>query len=133
MMNLSKKTCKKIQAIITDHFGESGDYLSGHGTTYTPESNSPLSVIWKKVIVNSDGEYIGYLLDNECNYVGAGPIARRKLVQHIKSPEQLFHPRCHFTRQAKQIAYRLDKMGEKKLAKLFYTDAVWLAIVNRKG
>lgn len=133
MMNLSKKTRKKIQTIISDHFGESGDYLSGNGVTYTPEPNSPLSAIWKKVIVRSDGEYIGYLLDNECNYIAAGQIARRKLVKHISSPEQLFHPRCHFARQAKQIAYRLDKMDEKKLAKLFYTDAVWIAIVNREG
>lgn len=65
-MNISKKTRKKIQSILlSDHFGESGEYISMQGFSYTPASDSPLSVIWKKFVVRLDGEIIGYLMGEE--------------------------------------------------------------------
>lgn len=78
----------------------------------------------------SDGEIIGYLFDDKCKYISAGSCARRKVAQVIRSPEQFFHPRCHFARQSKQIAFRLKKMGEDKLARLFDDDAALLLIIN---
>mgnify|MGYP004453386209 FL=1 len=130
-MNISKKTRKKIQSILlSNYFGESGEYISMRGFSYTPAPNSPLSAIWKKIVVKLDGEIIGYLLDDRCHYESAGSCARRKVIQVIKSPEQFFHPRCHFARQSKQVAHRLQKMGEIKLAELFYRDTVFLTIVN---
>lgn len=130
-MNISKKTRKKIQSILlSDHFGESGEYISMRGFSYTPAPDSPLSVIWKKFVVRLDGEIIGYLFDDKCKYMVVGSCARRKVVQVIRSPEQFFHPRCHFARQAKQIASRLYKMGEEKLAEPFYEDAAILTIIN---
>lgn len=130
-MNISKKTQKKIQSILTsDHFGESGEYISMRGFSYVPAPDSPLSAIWKKFVVRLDGEIIGYLLDDKCEYVSAGSCARRKVAQVIKSPEQFFHPRCYFARQAKQMSYRLQKMGEEKLADLFAKDASLLLIIN---
>lgn len=130
-MNISKKTRKKIQSILlSDHFGESGEYISMRGFSYTPAPDSPLSVIWKKFVVRLDGEIIGYLFDDKCKYISAGSCARRKVVQVIRSPEQFFHPRCHFARQAKQIASRLYKMGEEELAEPFYEDAAILTIIN---
>lgn len=130
-MNISKKTRKKIQSILlSDHFGESGEYISTRGFSYTPAPDSPLSVIWKKFVVRLDGEIIGYLFDDKCKYMAAGSCARRKVIQVIRSPEQFFHPRCHFARQAKQIASRLYKMGEEKLAERFYEDAAILTIIN---
>ena len=93
-MNISKKTRKKIQSILlSDHFGESGEYISTRSFSYTPAPNSPLSAIWKKIVVKLDGEIIGYLLDDRCHYESAGSCARRKVIQVIKSPEQFFHPR----------------------------------------
>lgn len=122
-MNISKKTRKKIQSILlSNHFGESGEYISMRGFSYTPTPNSPLSAIWKEIVVKLDGEIIGYLLDDRCHYETAGSCARRKVIQVIKSPEQFFHPRCRFARQSKQAAHRLQKMGEIKLAELFYRD-----------
>lgn len=59
-----------------------------------------------------------------------GSVNRRKARQTIRSPEQLFHPRCHFARQSKQIAFRLKKMGEDKLARIFDDDAALLLIIN---
>lgn len=130
-MNISKKTRKKIQSILlSDHFGESGEYISMQGFSYTPASDSPLSVIWKKFVVRLDGEIIGYLFDDKCKYMVAGSCARRKVAQVIRSPEQFFHPRCHFARQAKQIALRLYKIGEEELAESFYEDAAILTIIN---
>lgn len=130
-MNISKKTRKKIQSILlSDHFGESGEYISMRGFSYTPAPDSPLSVIWKKFVVRLDGVIIGYLFDDKCKYISAGSCARRKVVQVIRSPEQFFHPRCHFARQAKQIAFRLYKMGEEELAEPFYEDAAILTIIN---
>lgn len=130
-MNISKKTRKKIQSILlSDHFGESGEHISTRSFSYTPAPDSPLSVIWKKFVVRLDGEIIGYLLDDKCKYMVAGSCARRKVMQVIRSPEQFFHPRCHFARQAKQIASRLYKMGEEKLAEPFYEDAAILTIIN---
>lgn len=130
-MNISKKTRKKIQSILlSDHFGESGEYISMRGFSYTPAPDSPLSVIWKKFVVRLDGEIIGYLFDDKCKYISDGSCARRKVVQVIRSPEQFFHPRCHFARQAKQIAFRLYKMGEEELAEPFYEDAAILTIIN---
>lgn len=130
-MNISKKTRKKIQSILlSDHFGESGEYISMRGFSYTPVPDSPLSVIWKKFVVRLDGEIIGYLFDDKCKYISAGSCARRKVAQVIRSPEQFFHPRCHFARQAKQIAFRLYKMGEEELAEPFYEDAAILTIIN---
>lgn len=130
-MNISKKTRKKIQSILlSDHFGESGEYISMRGFSYTPAPDSPLSVIWKKFVVRLDGEIIGYLFDDKCKYISAGSCARRKVAQVIRSPEQFFHPRCHFARQSKQIAFRLKKMGEDKLARLFDDDAALLLIIN---
>ncbi len=130
-MNISKKTRKKIQSILlSDHFGESGEYISMRGFSYTPAPNSPLSAIWKKIVVKLDGEIIGYLFDDKCKYMVAGSCARRKVAQVIRSPEQFFHPRCHFARQSKQIAFRLKKMGEDKLARLFDDDAALLLIIN---
>lgn len=76
------------------------------------------------------GEIIGYLFDDKCKYMVAGSCARRKVAQVIRSPEQFFHPRCHFARQAKQIASRLYKMGEEELAESFYEDAAILTIIN---
>ena len=122
-MNISKKTRKKIQNILSNHFGESGEYISMRGFSYTPTPDSPLSAIWKKIVVRNNSEIIGYLLDDKCKYVLAGSCARRKVVQVIESPEQFFHPRCHFARQSKQIAIRLQKIGEEKLAQLFEADA----------
>ena len=130
-MNISKKTRKKIQSILlSDHFGESVEYISMRGFSYTPASDSPLSVIWKKFVVRLDGEIIGYLFDDKCKYMSDGSCARRKVAQVIRSPEQFFHPRCHFARQAKQIAFRLYKMGEEELAEPFYEDAAVLTIIN---
>lgn len=129
-MNLSKKTRKKIQAIIRNHFGESGSYLTSVGWTYLPASDSPLSAIWKKIVVKFDGKIIGYLLDDKCKYMVAGSVAHRKVAQTIKSPEQFFHPRCHFARQAKQMSIKLQKMGEEKMADLFAKDARLLLIIN---
>lgn len=130
-MNISKKTRKKIQSILlSDHFGESVEYISMRGFSYTPASDSPLSVIWKKFVVRLDGEIIGYLFDDKCKYMSDGSCARRKVAQVIRSPEQFFHPRCHFARQSKQIAFRLKKMGEDKLARLFDDDAALLLIIN---
>lgn len=69
-MNISKKTRKKIQSILlSDHFGESGEYISMRGFSYTPAPDSPLSVIWKKFVVRLDGEIIGYLFDDKCKYI----------------------------------------------------------------
>ena len=131
MRNMSKKTRKRINTILlSDHFGESGEYISMSGFQYTPAPDSPLSVIWKKFVVRLDGEIIGYLFDDKCKYMSAGSCARRKVAQVIRSPEQFFHPRCHFARQAKQIASRLYKMGEEKLAEPFYEDAAILTIIN---
>ncbi len=131
MRNMSKKTRKRINRILlSDHFGESGEYVSMRGFSYTPAPDSPLSAIWKKFVVRLDGEIIGYLLDDKCKYASAGSCVRRKVVQVIKSPEQFFHPRCYFARQSKQIAIRLRKMGEEKLAQLFEADTVLLAIIN---
>lgn len=131
MRNMSKKTRKRINTILlSDHFGESGEYISMSGFSYTPAPDSPLSVIWKKFVVRLDGEIIGYLFDDKCKYMSAGSCARRKVAQVIRSPEQFFHPRCHFARQAKQIASRLYKMGEEKLAEPFYEDAAILTIIN---
>lgn len=130
-MNISKKTRKKIQSILlSDHFSESGEYISMRGFSYTPAPDSPLSVIWKKFVVRLDGEIIGYLFDDKCKYISAGSCARRKVTQVIRSPKQFFHPRCHFARQAKQIAFRLYKMGEEELAEPFYEDAAVLTIIN---
>ena len=130
-MNISKKTRKKIQSILlSDHFGESGEYISMCDFSYTPAPDSPLSVIWKKFVVRLDGEIIGYLFDDKCKYMSAGSCARRKVVQVIRSPEQFFHPRCHFALKAKQIASRLYKMGEEKLGESFYEDAAILTIIN---
>ena len=130
-MNISKKTRKKIQSILlSNHFGESGEYISMRGFSYTPAPNSPLSAIWKEIVVKLDGEIVGYLLDDRCHYESEGSCARRKVIQVIKSPEQFFHPRCHFARQSKQIAFRLKKMGEDKLARLFDDDAALLLIIN---
>lgn len=56
-MNISKKTRKKIKSILlSDHFGESGEYISTRSFSYTPAPNSPLSAIWKKIVVKLDGE-----------------------------------------------------------------------------
>ena len=130
-MNISKKTRKKIQSILlSNHFGESGEYISMRGFSDTPAPNSPLSAIWKEIVVKLDGEIVGYLLDDRCHYESEGSCARRKVIQVIKSPEQFFHPRCHFARQSKQIAFRLKKMGEDKLARLFDDDAALLLIIN---
>ena len=131
MRNMSKKTRKRINTILSsDHFGESGEYISMSGFSYAPAPDSPLSVIWKKFVVRLDGEIIGYLFDDKCKYMSAGSCARRKVAQVIRSPEQFFHPRCHFARQAKQIASRLYKMGEEKLAEPFYEDAAILTVIN---
>lgn len=116
--------------LLSDHFGESGEYISMRGFSYTPAPDRPLSVIWKKFVVRLDGEIIGYLFDDKCKYISAGSCARRKVAQVIRSPEQFFHPRCHFARQSKQIAFRLKKMGEDKLARLFDDDAALLLIIN---
>ncbi len=129
-MNISKKTSKKIQAIIRNHFDESGSYVTSVGWTYLPASDSPLSAIWKKIVVKFDGKIIGYLLDDKCKYMVAGSVARRRVAQTIKSPEQFFHPRCYFARQSKQIARRLRIMGEDKLAHFFDGDAIVRAMIN---
>ena len=131
MMNLSKKTRKKIQSILlSNHFSEGGEYISMSGFSYTPAPDSPLSAIWKKIVVKLDGEIVGYLLDDRCHYESADSCARRKVIRSIKSPEQFFHPQCYFARQSKQMAFKLRKMGETKLAQLFDKDTVILLIIN---
>lgn len=130
MRNISKKTQKKINKILlSDHFKKKLG-VAEDSFVYTPNQESPLSAIWHHVEVRYDGTITGYLLDDEVAYMVAGSWNRRKVRQTIKSPEQFFHPRCHFARQSKQIAYRLKKMGEEKLARLFERDAAWLSIVN---
>lgn len=130
MRNISKKTRKKINKIlVSDHFkkklGVTQDTL-----VYTPNPESPLSAIWHHIEVRHDGTIFGYLLDDKVKYVVIGSVNRRKARQTIRSPEQFFHPRCHFARQSKQIAFRLKKMGEDKLARLFDDDAALLLIIN---
>lgn len=130
MRNISKKTRKKINKILlSNHFkkklGVTQDTL-----VYTPNPESPLSAIWHHIDVRHDGTIFGYLLDDKVKYVVIGSVNRRKARQIIRSPEQFFHPRCHFARQSKQIAFRLKKMGEDKLARLFDDDAALLLIIN---
>lgn len=130
MRNMSKKTRKRVDSIIKNHFQQTDIYDSQNSIVYTPLPDSPLSAIWKKLVVRYDGKIIGYLNDDKCKYVSAGSCTRRKVVQVINSPKQFFHPRCHFARQSKQIAFRLKKMGEEKLARLFDADARLLLIIN---
>lgn len=130
MGNISKKTRKKINKILlSNHFkkklGVTQDTL-----VYTPNPESPLSAIWHHIEIRYDGTIFGYLLDDKVKYAVIGSVNRRKARQTIRSPEQFFHPRCHFARQAKQIASRLYKMGEEKLAEPFYEDAAILTIIN---
>lgn len=98
MRNISKKTRKKINKILlSDHFkkklGVTQDTL-----VYTPNPESPLSAIWHHIEVRHDGTIFGYLLDDKVKYVVIGSVNRRKARQTIRSPEQFFHPRCHFAR-----------------------------------
>jgi len=89
-----------------------------------------LSAIWHHIEIRYDGTIFGYLLDDKVKYAVIGSVNRRKARQTIRSPEQFFHPRCHFARQSKQIAFRLKKMGEDKLARIFDDDAALLLIIN---
>lgn len=130
MRNISKKTRKKINKILlSNHFkkklGVTQDTL-----VYTPNPESPLSAIWHHIEIRYDGTIFGYLLDDKVKYAVIGSVNRRKARQTIRSPEQFFHPRCHFARQSKQIAFRLKKMGEDKLARIFDDDAALLLIIN---
>jgi hypothetical protein len=130
MGNISKKTRKKINKILlSNHFkkklGVTQDIL-----VYTPNPESPLSAIWHHIEIRYDGAIFGYLLDDKVKYAVIGSVNRRKARQTIRSPEQFFHPRCHFARQSKQIAFRLKKMGEDKLARIFDDDAALLLIIN---
>lgn len=129
-MNISKKTKKKIDKILlSDHFKKRLG-IASVSLVYTPNPESPLSAIWHHVEVMHDGAIFGYLRDDKVKYTVVGSVNRRKVRQTIKSPEQFFHPSCHFARQSKQIAFRLKKMGEEKLARLFDTDAALLLIIN---
>lgn len=129
-MNISKKTRKKIDKILLSNYFKKKLEFSHDSLVYTPNPESPLSAIWHHVEVRHDGAIFGYLLDDKVKYMVAGSVNRRKVRQTIRSPEQFFHPRCHFARQSKQIAFRLKKMGEEKLARLFDEDAALLLIIN---
>lgn len=129
-MNISKKTKKKIDKILlSDHFKKRLG-IAPVSLVYTPNPESPLSAIWHHIEVRHDDTIFGYLLDDKVKYMVVGSVNRRKVRQTIKSPEQFFHPSCHFARQSKQIAFRLKKMGEDKLARLFDDDAALLLIIN---
>lgn len=130
MRNISKKTRKKINKILLSNLFKKKLGLTQDTLVYTPNPESPLSAIWHHIEVRYDGTIFGYLLDDKVKYVVIGSVNRRKARQTIRSPEQFFHPRCHFARQSKQIAFRLKKMGEDKLARLFDDDAALLLIIN---
>ena len=142
MGNISKKTRKKINKILLSNHFKKKSGVTQDTLVYTPNPESPLSAIWHHIEIRYDGTIFGYLLDDKVKYAVIGSVNRRKARQTIRSPEQLFHPRCHFARQSKQIAFisqvgmseqiafRLKKMGEDKLARIFDDDAALLLIIN---
>lgn len=130
MGNISKKTRKKINKILLSNHFKKKSGVTQDTLVYTPNPESPLSAIWHHIEIRYDGTIFGYLLDDKVKYAVIGSVNRRKARQTIRSPEQLFHPRCHFARQGKQIAFRLKKMGEDKLARIFDDDAALLLIIN---
>ena len=130
MKNMSKKTMKKIQKLLSSCHFTSGENFSRDVIIYTPAEKSLFSAIWHHIEVDDEGAIRGCLLDDKCAYTAEGYISTLRVVQVIKSPEQFFHPRCHYARQAKQIAYRLKKMNEQKLAEIFSRDAAWLLMVH---
>lgn len=115
--------------LLSNHFKKRLG-ITSVSLVYTPNPESPLSAIWHHVEVLHDGTIVGCLLDDKVKYMVVGSVNRRKVRQTIRSPEQFFHPTCHFARQSKQIAFRLKKMGEEKLACLFDADAALLLIIN---
>lgn len=131
MRNMSKKTRKKLERIIENHFVKSDIYGDLYTVYFTPRPDSPLSAIWKKVMVRFNRyEIIGFILDDKCAYMVAGAAIRRKVIRVIKSPKQLLHPICFYARQAKQIGYRLMKMNRPDMASQFEEDYAWLMMVN---
>lgn len=130
MKNMSKKTMKKIQKLLSGDNFTSEEIFSRNVIIYTPVEKSLLSAIWHHIEVDEDGVIMGCLLDDKCRYTDEGYISTLTVVRTIKSPEQFFHPKCRSARQAKQIAYRLKKMNEQKLADMFYADTAWLNLIH---
>lgn len=128
MRNLSRKTKKKIMKILwSNHFEDNPSEYSD-GLTYWPSENSPLSAVWHHVLVKDNGDIFAYMMDEHCCYCVAGSVIRRKVLQEIKSPQQLFQPRPRIARQAKQIAYHLEKMGRYDMTESFWQANILLGV-----
>lgn len=130
MRNMSKKTLKKVKKILLSSHFKSQVGFTPVSFVYTPNPKSPLSAIWHHVEVRADGTIWGYLLDDRVKYMVAGSVNRRKVRKKIKSPEQFFHPRCYFARQAKQIEYRLRQMERIDMAEPFINDYGLILLFN---
>ena len=131
MRNMSKKTRKRVERIIENHFTKTDIHGDLNSVFFTPRPDSPLSAIWKKLMVRFNRyEIIGFLLDDKCAYMVAGAAIRRKVIRVIKSPKQLLHPICFYARQAKQIEYRLMQMSRPDMATQFGLDYAWLMMVD---
>lgn len=129
MRNLSRKTKKKIMKILrSDHFEDNPSEVY-NGLHYWPSENSPLSAIWHHIRVTNNGDIFGYMMDDHCCYCVAGSVIRRKVLHHITSPMQLFYPHPRTVRQAKQIVYRLKKMGRQDMSATYWMDVVLLSIM----
>lgn len=129
MRNMSKKTKKKIMRVLWSNHFESGQTETPVGLKYWPSEDSPLSAIWHHILIKDNGDIFGYLMDDHCCYCVAGSVARRKVLQIIRSPKQLFEPYPKTVRQAKQIAYRLEKIGRTDMIEPFWRASVLLSIL----